>query len=215
MDLAELAAIRAANETRGLTESDLPADPLDLFRAWQADVVAFGVPEPAAMVLATTGADGRPRARNVLLRSLDERGFVWFTNYESAKALELAANPVACLLFSWYALGRQVIVGGAVERTSVDESDAYWATRPPGSQLAAAVSPQSRVIPSREWLDQRYAEEEVRLGGQAVARPATWGGYRLIADTVEFWHGRPNRMHDRLRYVRTSAGGWRIDRLAP
>ncbi len=214
MDLDELAAIRRANETGGLAEADLPADPFDLFGRWHADVIDLGLPEPDAMALATAGADGRPRARNVLLRGLDDLGFVWFTSYESAKAVHLGANPVASLLFSWFAIGRQVIVTGGVARTTEAESDAYWATRPVESQLAAWASNQSQIIPGRDWLSARYEEFESRFAGGPVPRPPRWGGYRLTPEEFEFWHGRTYRMHDRLRYLREGAG-WRVERLSP
>lgn len=214
MDLEELAALRERNQDRGLVEADLPADPFDLFAAWYADVVAVGLPEPAAMALATAGADDRPRARNVLLRGLDRRGFVWFTSYTSAKAVQLDANPTASLLFSWYAMGRQVMVTGRVERTTGEQSDEYWSTRPVGSQLASWASSQSDVIPDREWLARRYAEYEARFPAGPIPRPSYWGGYRLHPDGYEFWHGRPMRLHDRFRYSR-SGSGWRVDRLAP
>jgi pyridoxamine 5'-phosphate oxidase len=180
-------------------------------------VVDAGLPEPQAMALATAGPGGRPRARNVLLRGIDRLGFVWFTSYQSAKAVDLDANPVASLLFSWFAIGRQVIVTGSVAKTTEAESDAYWATRPVGSQLAAWASNQSQVIPGREWLADRYAEIESRFAGGPVPRPSHWGGYRLTPDEFEFWHGRTFRMHDRLRYARDSDSdsGWRIERLGP
>ena len=216
MDLDELVTIRRANEAGGLAEADMPADPYDLFGRWHADVVAVGLPEPQAVAVATAGADGRPRARNVLLRGLDERGFVWFTSYESTKGVHLDANPVASLLFSWFAIGRQVIVTGPVARTTAEESDAYWATRPLESRLAAWASNQSQIIPGREWLSDRYDEFASRFGSGPVPRPAHWGGYRLTPDEFEFWHGRTYRMHDRLRYVRNrDADGWRIERLSP
>jgi pyridoxamine 5'-phosphate oxidase len=215
MNLEELAAVRAANEAVGLVEGALPDDPYELFGRWQADVVTLGLPEPQAMALATAGEDGRPRARNVLLRGLDERGFVWYTSYDSIKAAHLEANPRGSLLFSWFAIGRQVIVSGPVARTSVEESDAYWITRPEGSQLAAWASNQSDVIADRTWLDTRYAEFRERFAGGPVPRPPFWGGYRLVPDEFEFWHGRTFRMHDRLRYGLEETGDWRIERLAP
>jgi pyridoxamine 5'-phosphate oxidase len=214
VNLDELAAIRAANEVIGLAESDAPADPYELFARWHADVIEIGLPEPYAMAVATAGADGRPRARNVLLRGVDGRGFVWFTNYQSVKAEQLDENPVAGLLFSWFAIGRQVIVSGPVARVPDDESDLYWATRPVGSQLAALASNQSQVVPDRDWLSERYAELEARYGDGPVPRPQHWGGYRLTPDEFEFWHGRSFRMHDRLRY-RRAGDGWLIERLAP
>jgi pyridoxamine 5'-phosphate oxidase len=216
--LGEVAAIRAANEAVGLPEADAPADPHELFARWHADVVEVGLPEPYAMAVATAGADRRPRARNVLLRGVDGRGFVWFTSYLSVKAEQLEANPVASLLFSWFAIGRQVIVTGSVARVSDEESDLYWATRPVGSQLAAWASNQSQVIPDRAWLADRYAELDATYGDGPVPRPPHWGGYRLNPDEFEFWHGRSFRMHDRLRYVLEGGGegeGWRMERLAP
>jgi pyridoxamine 5'-phosphate oxidase len=217
LDLEELAALREANQARGLSEEEAAADPYDQFRAWHDDVVAAGLPEPYAMVLATADAAGRPRARNVLWRRLDERGFVWFTNHDSTKSAHVAANPVASLLFSWFAIGRQVLVSGSVERIGEDESDAYWVSRPRGSQLASWASKQSRVIRDRAGLERRYAEFEDRFADGPVPRPPSWGGHRLRPDDFEFWHGRPMRLHDRLRYVRddTHATGWRIERLAP
>jgi pyridoxamine 5'-phosphate oxidase len=216
VNLDELAAIRTANEAIGLAEPDAPADPYELFARWHADVIEIGLPEPYAMAVATSGADRRPRARNVLLRGVDGRGFVWFTNYQSAKAEQLEANPVAGLLFSWFAIGRQVIVTGPVARVTDDESDIYWATRPVGSQLAAWASDQSKVVPDRAWLSERYAELQARYGDGPVPRPPHWGGYRLTPDEFEFWHGRGFRMHDRLRYRRGGDGdSWLIERLAP
>jgi pyridoxamine 5'-phosphate oxidase len=217
VDLEALAAMRAANEAVGLDEAGLPADPYELFGRWHADVIEAGLPEPYAMAAATAGPDGRPRARNVLLRGVDRRGFVWFTSYASLKAAHLEANPAASLLFSWFAIGRQVIVTGSVARVADDESDLYWASRPVGSQLAAWASDQSQVIPDRAWLADRYDELEARYGDGPVPRPPHWGGYRLDPDEFEFWHGRTNRMHDRLRYRRDGDGdgGWRIERLGP
>jgi pyridoxamine 5'-phosphate oxidase len=192
---------------------DIDPDPIKQFERWWADARA-SLPEPAAMVLATADGSGRPSARHVLLKGLDDRGFVWFTNYESAKARELRANPRAALVFPWFPMQRQVIVSGSVAVTDDDESDAYFATRDRASQLSAWASPQSEVIPDRGWLEQRVAELEARFAGGDVPRPPFWGGYRLTPDRIDLWHNQPNRLHDRFRYER-SGNGWTISRLAP
>jgi pyridoxamine 5'-phosphate oxidase len=198
----------------GLVEADVDPDPVAQFGRWFDDAHAAGLVEPSAMALATAGADGVPSARMVLLRGVDQRGFVFYTNYESRKAAELAANPRAALVFWWGELQRQVRVEGPVERTSREESAAYFRTRPPGSRLSAWASPQSRVIPDRAVLDERVAELAARHPDGDVPLPPFWGGYRLVPEVVELWQQRPNRLHDRLRYTRTP-GGWRIERLAP
>jgi pyridoxamine 5'-phosphate oxidase len=167
-----------------------------------------------AMVLATAGADARPLARHVLLKGVNEEGFVWFTNYESTKARQLDENPHAALTFPWFPIRRQVIVAGSVERLPAADSDAYFATRERDSQLGAWASPQSQVIPDRDTLEAAFAEARKRFTDQPVSRPPHWGGFRLTPVTIEFWHGRPNRLHDRVRYTR-EADGWRIERLAP
>jgi pyridoxamine 5'-phosphate oxidase len=199
----------------GLVEADVDPDPVVQFGRWFDDANGAGLVEPSAMTLATAGADGAPSARMVLLRGVDRRGFVFYTNYESRKAAELAANPRAALVFWWGELRRQVRVEGPVERTSQEESAAYFRTRPPGSRLSAWASPQSRVIPGRSVLDERVAELAARHPDGEVPLPPFWGGYRLVPEVVELWQQRPNRLHDRLRYTRTADGGWRIDRLAP
>jgi pyridoxamine 5'-phosphate oxidase len=198
----------------GLVEADVDPDPVVQFGRWFDDAQAAGLVEPSAMALATAGPDGVPSARMVLLRGVDQRGFVFYTNYESRKAAELAANPRAALVFWWGELQRQVRVEGPVERTSQEESAAYWRTRPPGSRLSAWASPQSQVIPGRAVLDERVAELAARHPDGDVPLPPFWGGYRLVPEVVELWQQRPNRLHDRLRYTRTP-GGWRIERLAP
>ena len=167
------------------------------------------------MTLATATPDGRPSARMVLLRGADERGFSFFTNYESRKARELEANPFAALVFFWHELERQVRIEGRVERVSAQQSDAYFHSRPKGARIGAWASPQSQVIAGREILDSRYLEFERRHPDETVPRPANWGGYRLVPDSIEFWQGRPNRLHDRLRYTLRPAGSWLIERLAP
>ena len=167
------------------------------------------------MTLATATPDGQPSARMVLLRGFDARGFVFHTNYESRKAGELTRNPRAALVFYWAGLERQVRVEGRIERVSAEESDAYFAGRPRGSQLSACASPQSQLVDSREVLEQRAQELAVEYEGRPVPRPAIWGGYRVVPAAIEFWQGRANRLHDRLQYVPREGGGWRVERLAP
>jgi len=201
--------------TTGLDESMLTADPHEMFDRWMADVVAAGLPEPTAMVLATVSAAGQPRARMVLLKGHDESGFTFFTNRTSRKGSDLDEVPRASLLFPWHPIHRQVIIEGPVTQLGKSESDAYFATRPRGSQLAAWASRQSTVIASRLELEQRYEEMERRWpDGTDVALPDFWGGYLVSPQVMEFWHGRANRMHDRFRY-RRSAESWVIERLAP
>ncbi len=198
-----------------LSESDLPADPIALVRRWYADAQAAGVQQPDAMTLATATADGRPSARAVLLKGIDARGFVFYTNYESRKGRELDANPRAALVLLWLALDRQVRVTGDVARLDPEESDAYFATRPRGSQLGAWASQQSRPLADRADLEQRWQALDQRYGGAAVPRPPHWGGYRVEPDEVEAWQGRSNRLHDRFRYTRTGDDGWTHVRLQP
>jgi pyridoxamine 5'-phosphate oxidase len=213
-DLPRQVVARREYAGAALAEPSLAADPMTQFAAWFADAVARAVPEPDAMCLATASAEGEPAARMVLLKGWDERGFVFCTNYASRKGAHLAANPRAALTFRWAALERQVCVTGRTRRTTAKESDAWWALRPRGAQLGALASSQSTVIPSREWLESRVAALAAEYDGRDVPRPAHWGGVRVLPDTVEFWQGRPNRLHDRLRYARR-AGRWRVERLAP
>jgi pyridoxamine 5'-phosphate oxidase len=200
---------------RPLVETEVDPDPFRQFGAWFAEARAANVYQPDAMTLATATADGRPSARVVLLRGLDGRGFTFFTNYDSRKGAELAANPRSALVLYWAELHRQVRVEGPVEVVSAAESDAYHQTRPRGSQLSAWASPQSEAIRGRGVLEERVAELARRFEGQPVPRPPRWGGYRVVAETIEFWQGRENRLHDRLRYRRGPGGGWEIVRLAP
>jgi pyridoxamine 5'-phosphate oxidase len=202
----------AESRERPLDESDLDPDPLRQFAAWFEEARAARMRAPEATALATAAADGRPSVRMVLLKGFDERGFVFFTGYESRKGAELAANPRAALLFYWDPLGRQVRVEGTVERVAEAESDAYFASRPRGAQISASVSPQSRVVESRGQLETAAAELEAR-GGE-LPRPPTWGGFRLAPETYEFWQHRANRLHDRLRYSCDDAG-WKLERLGP
>ena len=197
-----------------LAEADVDADPVVQFGRWFAQAEQAGLLEPTAMTLATATPDGRPSARMVLLRGFDERGFCFYTNYESRKGIELAANPRAALVFWWGELERQVRIEGTVSATSREESEAYFHSRPPGSQLSAAASPQSRIIEGRAVLERRVAQLATGSTDGEIPLPEVWGGYRLAHEVVEFWQGRPNRLHDRLRYRRVG-DAWRIERLAP
>ncbi|MCC7162698.1 MAG: pyridoxamine 5'-phosphate oxidase [Anaerolineae bacterium] len=197
-----------------LNEQDAPKDPLALFREWLDRAFAENLPEPNAMLVATAALDGKPSARVALLREMDERGLVFFTNYASRKGKELESNPFAALVFFWQPLHRQIRVEGRVERIAAAESDAYFDSRPRGSQLASAASPQSAVIPNRDVLEARVKELEARFPNR-VLRPPHWGGYRVIPDVFEFWQGRENRMHDRLQYTRGVGDVWVRERLAP
>ena len=212
MSISEL---RREYADQGLSERDLDPDPIVQFQGWFAQALAAELPDANAMTLATCDAAGRPSARVVLLKEVDELGFVFFTNYGSRKGKELAANPRAALIFFWSALDRQVCVGGRVSEISREESEAYFATRPRASQLAAWVAVQSSVVASRAALEDKMRDLENEYAGGSVTTPPQWGGYVLAPDEIEFWQGRPSRLHDRLRYVRQDNGAWRIERLAP
>jgi pyridoxamine 5'-phosphate oxidase len=209
----DIARLRQEYMRERLDESDAAPDPIAQFRKWFDDAVRGALPMVNAMTLASVSAAGRPSARIVLLKGVDERGFVFYTHYESRKGQELSANPRAALLFYWIELEREVRIEGTVERTTAAESDDYFETRPLGSRLAAIASPQSTVLRDRGELEERYSET-VKRYGDSPARPPSWGGYRVVPDALEFWQGRPNRLHDRLVYSKR-ADSWEIARLSP
>ncbi len=198
----------------GLREEDLDPDPIKQFELWFAEAQAAGIPDPTAMILATADREGRPSARTVLLKGVDGRGFVFYTNYESRKGKQLEQNPRAALVFNWPQLRRQVCIEGSVSKVSREESEAYFRSRPRGHQLGAWASLQSSVVSSREELDSRLAELELEYQGKEIPLPPYWGGYLVTPEWMEFWQGRENRMHDRLVYRRQKER-WVLERLAP
>ena len=213
--ITDPAAMRRDYEARGLTEEDLLGDPIAQFQSWFEDACRAEVFEPNAMTLATVGADGQPSARIVLLKGVDRRGLAFFTSFASRKSRELGANPRAALVFWWGPLARQARFEGTVERVADAEADAYFASRPRGSQIGAWASAQSALIADRRELEDAARSHEERFGGSAVPRPEFWGGFRLLPLCAEFWQGRNDRLHDRLRYTRGAGGGWQVERLAP
>ena len=211
-----ISQLRVKRSTEGLDESDIDPDPFVQFAAWMQKALDAKLRMPNEMTLATADSQGRPVARIVLLKGVDERGFTFFTNYESRKGRHLAANPHAALVFYWAELERQVDVTGQVEKVAFPESEAYWRTRPPASRRAAWASRQSEVIQSRAELEERVREVEARWpDDDDIPMPPHWGGFRLIPETIEFWQGRPDRLHDRLIYKRVAGMGWLIERLSP
>ena len=211
----QIADLRKEYTAGGLSEADVDADPLHQFEKWFGQALAVQLPEPNAMTLATATPDGQPSARVVLLKAFDASGFTFFTNYDSRKGRELSANPRAALLLFWPELQRQVRIEGTVERVSEAESDAYFRSRPLGSRLGAWASGQSEVIASRDVLEQRVRELMQRFPDGDVPCPSHWGGYRVRPLAIEFLQGRPDRLHDRLRYRRVQPDGWRLERLSP
>jgi len=211
----DLTGLRNEYSAHGLRRADLHSDPIQQFGAWFAAALAADIRDVNAMSLATATSDGKPSVRIVLLKGFDERGFAFFTNYDSQKGREIDANPCAALVFYWVKLERQIRISGTVERTSREDSAAYFHSRPVGSQLGAWVSKQSEVIDARQVLESRLTQITERFEGGDVSLPPHWGGYRVKPDMFEFWQGRPNRLHDRLRYSRQADGTWLIDRLAP
>jgi len=214
-DPVDVAALRQTYRRGQLLESEVTGDPIEQFRRWLADAIQARVPEPNAMTLATADGDGVPSARIVLLKEVDDRGFVFYTNAASRKGTDLAVNPRAALVFCWLELERQVRVAGDVTQVTRAESAAYFASRPRASQLGAWASNQSSVTASREDLVVAERAATERFAGGEVPLPDFWGGWRVRPSAVEFWQGRPGRLHDRLRYSRTEGGGWVLVRLAP
>jgi pyridoxamine 5'-phosphate oxidase len=210
-----LADLRKEYSLAGLTEKDLARDPFRQFDKWFQEAEGAKIPEPNAMTLATATRDGRPSARTVLLKGVDGRGFVFYSNYESRKGRELEANARATLLFPWIVMERQVIVEGPVTKVSREESEAYFHSRPLASQLSAWASAQSTIVSGRKVLEDAMKELEKKYAGRTVPLPPQWGGFRVVPETVEFWQGRRSRLHDRLRYRREADGGWVVERLAP
>lgn len=212
---ARLADLRESYMLAGLVESEMNPDPVAQFESWFEQARSANLLEPNAMTLATSGGNGDPSARIVLLKGLSAEGFVFYTNYESQKGRELEENPRAALLFYWGPLERQVRITGTVKRVAREESEVYFQSRPKGHRLGAWVSRQSSVVAGREVLDAKLKELEWRYDAEPVPLPRFWGGYRVHPEAIEFWQGRPNRLHDRIRYRRLADGGWKMERLAP
>jgi len=213
--MSQIAEIRKEYSLHRLSESDVAEDPIKQFEQWWKDAVKSELLEVNAVTLATSSADGLPSARIVLMKGFSEAGFQFYTNYESFKGKQLLENPRACLVFFWKELERQVRITGLVEKLSKEDSDTYFNSRPPGSRIGAWASPQSEVIKSGEWLDQQVDQYKSRFTENNIPRPPHWGGYLVRPVTIEFWQGRPNRLHDRLQYNLLDNGSWLIERLAP
>jgi len=207
--------IRKEYIQESLAEKDVNPDAIQQFSLWWNEAVKSDIEEVNAMTLATASCDGLPSARIVLLKDFDEKGFVFYTNYNSFKGQQLAENPRGCLVFFWKELERQVRITGLIMKTASSESDEYFNIRPEGSRIGAIASPQSQVIPSREWLEKEVGQLMKKLSSNTIERPSHWGGYRLMPAIIEFWQGRPNRLHDRIQYTLEENGSWKIERLAP
>ncbi|HET9825967.1 MAG TPA: pyridoxamine 5'-phosphate oxidase [Chitinophagaceae bacterium] len=211
----KIAEIRKEYSHKTLLESELEPEPIKQFNTWWQDALEAKITEVNAMTVATASSDGMPSARTMLLKGFSENGFVFFTNYNSYKGQQLAENPKVCLVFFWKELERQVRITGLIERTSSEENDAYFQSRPKASQVGALASPQSQVIESREWLDAQYKKLSDQFKDTNIQRPPHWGGYVVKPVIVEFWQGRPGRLHDRIQYSISEDGSWKVERLAP
>lgn len=214
MDLS-IADLRKEYSRRTLLEEEVASNPIDQFALWWDQALESKIDEANAMTLATASRDGMPSARVVLLKAFDKNGFVFFTNYKSYKGHQLDENPKACLLFFWRELERQVKIVGSVQKLPARDNDDYFHSRPVGSQIGAWTSPQSQVIEDRKWLDNQYLQMAEQFKEGAIDRPPHWGGYLVQPVVIEFWQGRPSRLHDRIQYTLEESGGWRIERLAP
>ena len=212
MDLSDF---RKEYSTKGLHREDLDTDPIQLFQRWFQQATELSIPEPNAMTLSTLAPDGFPSQRTVLLKAFDQKGFTFFTNYQSRKAQHIQANPKVCLLFPWVTLERQIIIQGTAEKISTAESLKYFMTRPRESQIGAWVSNQSEVITSKKILLQKFEEIKSKFHDGEIPLPSFWGGYRVVPHTIEFWQGGPSRIHDRFLFTRITDSSWQIDRLAP
>jgi pyridoxamine 5'-phosphate oxidase len=210
-----IADLRKDYKLQSFSEGDALADPFAQFGKWWNEAVGAGIDEINAMTLATASADGMPDARIVLLKGFDDKGFAFFTNYHSSKGQQLTENPRACLVFFWKELERQVRISGLSVPVSDEENDEYFNSRPEGSRIGAWASPQSEVIGDRDWLEQNEKKTRERFPGNEIARPPFWGGFRIKPTQIEFWQGRPNRLHDRIRYSLQKTGTWKRERLAP
>jgi len=214
--MKDLSNYRKSYEKSELLETNIPEDPINLFNKWFYETEDFnGTEEVNAMTVATIGLDGFPKSRVVLLKKFNEEGFIFYTNYNSEKGKAITANPNVCLSFFWHSMERQVIIKGIAEKTAENISDNYFDSRPDGSKLGAIVSPQSEVIPSRDFLDEKLKQLETALAGKEITRPGHWGGFLVRPIAVEFWQGRANRLHDRIRYQLQDDFSWKIDRLSP
>ncbi len=210
-----IADIRRDYSHKSLSENDMEADAIKQFEKWWDEAVSSKIDEVNAMTLATASIDALPSARIVLLKEFNEKGFVFFSNYESYKAQQLAENPKACLVFFWKELERQVRITGLIQKINSQQSDEYFQSRPEASRIGAWASPQSRVIESRDWLDEKFNELVNKMEGSSISRPPQWGGYIVKPVVIEFWQGRPSRLHDRIQYTLEESGNWKIERLAP